>query len=532
MAEAVSKLKGVEPKPGKEEDEIGYAEPLTGAGWWLEFPMGVNTKKGQLVAPNNSLVSIDDLIEMRRKDGQARALLRLFQLPILNALKAGEWTRPDDMEETAESDTAKTPEEAGDKAPSAEEGTVAEDVGQTDEADEPLPGQDEVDFANAMWNLPPNLGGMTVSRSKMVRQVLLGLMEGFSAFETVYWIPDEGPLKGKWALKKLAHRDARTIKFLIDDKGGFDGLRQIASVRGSSGPQATDVTMPADKSWYWACNEEENPFYGVSMFESAWFHWDVKRKLYYMAHIAAQMSAVKARVGYIPPNASPNEVASFKTALADLAFNGAMTAKGGSELTTFKVDTLDSNTGFPFLDMINHQNLQMAMSVLAKFLNEENRQVLIENGDTDASTDYFVMALEAIMEEIAESWTRYLMPKFIDWNFDSGIYPVYHFGPLSDSTKDIVKEMLIAVATAQSSQLTPEFIREAEKQMADRLGLDIDYDEIDKREAVEREAAQKQKDLEQKQLENYFAGGPQQPPAGPPTQPGAEAGAAVQSGGV
>ena len=35
---------------------------------------------------------------------------------------------------------------------------------------------------------------------------------------------------------------------------------------------------------YFANDEAERPFYGVSMFESAFYHYDKKTKLYYIAH--------------------------------------------------------------------------------------------------------------------------------------------------------------------------------------------------------------------------------------------------------
>ena len=91
------------------------------------------------------------------------------------------------------------------------------------------------------------------------------------------------------------------------------------------------------------------------------------------------------------------------------------------------------------------------------------------------------------MAEIAESWKKYLMPQYIDWNFGTGKYPVFRFGVISDATKDVIKELFTVVATAQSSKWTDEFIRELEKKLTDRLGLDVDYDEVKEREEAAKE---------------------------------------------
>lgn len=401
---------------------VGYQEYISGAGY---------------AALSSSTITVEQLIEMRQKDGTARALMRLLSLPIRSALKDAEWIEP-------------------------EEGGATQ----------------ETEFANEMFSLPPASGGMTTPLSKVVRDILLSMTEGFSAFEEVRHVPDKGPLKGKVTLKKLAHRDSRTIKFIVDDQGGFKGIRQLTNINGKQ----IDVFIPKEKAWYYAVNEEENPFYGVSMFESAWYHFDAKRKLYYIAHVAAQIAAVPGRVGELPPQATNAQIQAFKKALADFAFNTSMLAPAG-----FKVTPFSGNSGFDFLKLIDHHDMQMSKSVLAKFLGEEAKPVLIDNNTNAADgADFFVMALETIMNEIADNLSYYLMPKYIDWNFGTQKYPEFRFGILSDSTKDVIKDLFSIIATAQSSQWTAEFIRELEKKLTERLGLEVDYEEVAAREEKEK----------------------------------------------
>jgi hypothetical protein len=508
------------------EQELGVSSSLP-VGSWTDWLGTSTTGKSELEAQSNALISIDQLVEMRRRDGQIRALIRLITLPILKALETAEWIEPqaDEEGETQDENPAAgaTAEEGGEEVeqePQAEEETEEEKPVESSEDEEPQ--SPEVEFANLMFNLPPSSGGMTVTVQKFMRQVLLAIVEGFSCFEEVRRVPEDGPLKGKIVLKKLSHRDSKTIRFLVDDKGGFNGVRQVTQAKG----QTVDVRIPRDKVWYYAANEEENPFYGVSWFESAYSHYDMKRKLYYISHIAAQFAAVPGRIGTVPQASQPKDVAAFRQGIEKFAFNTAMVVK-----EPYKVDSFNGNTNFDFLKLIDHQNQMIAKSVLAKFMEDVERQVLIENGNADASADFFVMGLEAMMGEIAENLTHYLMPKYIDWNFNSGVYPQFKFGQLSDSSRDVVKELLNTIATAQATKWTPEFIRELEKTMAERLDFEIDYDEIEAREEEERKKLEEQQRQEQEQissfLQNRGGGGGTPFGGGPPGEAGAPEEAAL-----
>lgn len=460
----------VTPKKPALDVELGMGPLIPNSTW--EAWVGQD-ENGKVIANAQQLVSLDELILMRRKDGQARAILRLFMLPIKAAFATGEWIQPDG-------------EDAKGK------------------------GEKETEFANLMWDLPPQAGGMTVSKSKFLRQALLALPDGFAAFEEVRQVPEKGPLKGKITLRKMAYRDSRTVRFIVDDSGGFSGIKQQAA------GMPKDVSIPGEKCWYFAHQEEENPYYGVSLLEAAYHHYDVKRKLYYIAHIAAQFAAVPGRIGTTPKNPSTPDLIAFKAALEGFAFNTSMIVKEG-----YAVEPFNGNSSFDFLKMIDHQNSMMSKSVLAGFLDQENRQVLIDNSGVDASADLFMLSLESIMNELAESWSTYLMPKYIDWNFPDPVYPVFKFGQLTDSSKDAIKEAFMAVVNASVLNCTPEFVRETEVKLAERLGYDIDYEEIaakEKKAAEEEAKAQALQQAEQQalQAQDPFGGeaaGPPKPPA-------------------
>lgn len=450
------------PPPDQLGAEIGTEGNLPFSGW---------SSDGE-VSRDALSVPIDEIIKMCRQDGQARSLLSLLTLPLLSAFRNGEWVLPEGQDG----------------------------------------GEEEVEFANLVWTLPPQSGGMSSSRFLFLKKALQALKVGFSVFEEVHHVPESGPLAGKISIRKLAYRDPSTVKFKVDDSGGFAGIRQVATVNGS----LRDVFIPKEKVWFWTSHPEENPFYGVSSLESAYYHFDIKRKLYYIAHLAAQAAAVPGRVGQIPHGASPAEVAQFKLALSQFSFNTSMTHKEGFGVTPF-----NSNSGFDFLKLIDHHNLMMSKSILASFLDSEQRATLIEVGRVDPSSDFFVMALEGIMDDLAESWSTHIMPKLINWNFGTEVYPVFKFGPLSDAARGVIKEIFQSVVTSSVLNSTPEFVRELEKKLSKSLGLGIDYEEIAEQEkqAAEQQALQSQ---EQQALQAGTFGqpppqdGPAPPQEGPP----------------
>lgn len=392
--------------------------------------------RGSHLLYKHSEVTVTQLIRMRRTDGQARALYRLLTLPIRAALQTATFV-PAQVQEGGEA---------------------------------------EADFIEQLFTLPPNAGGMSVPLTRIIAQMLQAVFDGFSPFEMVYWQPKSGPLKGKWTLKKLNYLPADTVKFLVTKDGSFDGFRQVTQ---RPGGEIVDVKIPRDSCVYYAAQEEENKFYGLSYFEAAFYHFDKKVKLYYLMHLAAQRSAVGTRVGTIPEDHDDNEKIAFQMGLSDLGVAQWMTKP-----ENYLVELLKEGGSFDFLSYINHHNSQMSKSILAAFFDENQGTggdaSLVDFGKQTDSL--FVMMLQTIMTEIASIINHYIIPRFIDWNFKSGKYPEFRWGPFTDDDKNAIQEVFTALAGIQGGNFTPEFFRETEKKMADKFGLEIDYETIEKEE--------------------------------------------------
>lgn len=381
-------------------------------------------------------VTIDQLVRMRQQDGQARALYRLITLPIRAALQNATFTPADNIEG----------------------------------------GEEEAEFVDQLFNLPPNAGGMSVPFTRVIAQMLQAIFDGYAPFEMVYDFAKKGPLKGKWILKKLNYLPANTVRFLVTPDGSFDGFRQITQ---KPGGKMLDVKIPRDACVYYAAQEEENRFYGLSYFQAAYYHFDKKVKLYYLMHLAGQRSAVGTRVGTVPEDHDDGELNAFRQGLSDLGV-----AQWMVKPENYEVELLKEGGSFDFLSYINHHNSQMSKSILAAFFDENQGTggdaSLVDFGKQTDSL--FVMMLQTIMTEIASIINHYIIPRFIDWNFDSGKYPEFRWGPFTDDQKDAIQDVFTSLAGIQGGNFTKEFYREVEKKMATEFGLEIDYETIEREE--------------------------------------------------
>ena len=420
------------PRP-ETEVEVGHS-------FYLPF---LNEFKNSWELPREEEVSVKKLVAMRQSDGQAQALYRLLTRPIQAALKSST-VIPTDLESG---------------------------------------GEKEADFINKMFTLPASSGGMLTPFPLVISQMLRAVFDGFAPFELVYWTPTTGPLKGKYTLKKVAYRPAETVKFLIDRNGNFEGFRQQTYFNG----ELIDVKIPKDDAVYYTANEDERPFYGQSYFKAAFYHYDKKVKLYWLLHVAAQRAAMGTRVGTIPKNANPTEKNRFLKALADVGLAQYIAVPEG-----YEVESLKEAGSFDFLQYINHHNSQMSKSILAPFFDTEQGSggdsSLVDFGKQDDSL--FMLMLHTIMREISDVINNQIIPRFIDWNFSSGKYPRFQWGPLTDEQKGAMKDTFDKLSTAgQTLTISPEFVWELEKQMAEELGLEIDWNPINKEREQQKELA-------------------------------------------
>ena len=387
-------------------------------------------------------ITLQQIQEMRRKDGQARAIHRVLTLPLRTAQLS-----------------------------------VIPHGGRTGSGD----GEEEAEFVKMALTEPLSRGGMSTSINKVLAHMGMALADGFAVFEKVWQITPDN----KFTLRKLAPRGAATVKFNLDENGGLESVRQRVHWQGDQ----IDVTIPSDKLLVYTAQHEENAWYGESYLLPAFYHFDKKHKIYYISHLASQFHAIPGRIGTYPSQAAPNDRKVFREQLAKLGFNTAMTKPVGYEIEPF-----GGASSMPdFEKLINHHDAMMAKSVLAHFIQ-------LGTGGTSGSwalsedqSDFFTIALETILAEWSEVFTFYVAPQLIDFNFNTGAYPEIKFGPLSDQTRDVMAEVFKTLSSASTANVTPEFMFELEKKIAEVLGLEIDYealeDDFNRRKEMEEAAS-------------------------------------------
>ena len=305
------------------------------------------------------------------------------------------------------------------------------------------------------------------------------------------------------------------------------GFRQRTFFQG----RTIDVKIPKETALYFSHDEAERPFYGVSMFESAFFHYDKKVKLYYITHIAAQRAACGLRVGTMKPNPNAADKNNFTQALANLGLAQYIVLPDAD----WTVTNLKEEGNFDFLGLINHHNSQMSKSMLAAWFDEaqgsgQGDSALVDFGNQDDAT--WLMMLDGILAEAKEVIDNEIFPRFIDWNFGSEKYPEFKWGELTAEQKAAIQDTFDKLAVAgQTANVTPEFMLELEQRMAEDLGLDIDYDKIKAEREKQQKLMQQQAKAQAAMMENgqpVMAGNSAGPQGGQPGQPGAP-GAAAQA---
>ncbi len=372
-------------------------------------------------------ITLQQIQEMRRKDGQARAIHRVLTLPLRTAQLS--------------------------VIPHAGRGGGD--------------GEEEAEFVKMALTEPLSRGGMSTSINKVLAHMGMALADGFAVFEKVWQITEDN----KFSLRKLAPRGAATVKFNLDENGGLESVRQRVHWQG----EQIDVTIPSDKLLVYTAQHEENAWYGESYLLPAFYHFDKKHKMYYISHLAAQFHAIPGRIGTYPSQAAPNDRKVFREQLAKMGFNTAMTKPVGYEIEPF-----GGTGGMPdYEKLINHHDAMMAKSVLAHFIQLGTGSSSGSWALSEDQSDFFTIALETILAEWSEVFTFYVAPQLVDFNFNSGAYPEIKFGPLSDQTRDVMADVFKTLSGASTTNVTPEFMFEIEKKIAEVLGLEIDYEALE-----------------------------------------------------
>ncbi|MHA1329608.1 MAG: phage portal protein family protein [Candidatus Hodarchaeales archaeon] len=367
-------------------------------------------------------------IEMQKNDGEVQAIVRLFTLPIIS-----------------------TPvhiiPDKNDKG--------------------------ERDFIETVFTAPPRLGGMTTPLPFIIADMTRAIFEGFRLYEKVARIIEEGKYKGFVGWKKLAPRDSRTIKLKADEHGGFAGARQEASFGG----KLFEVDIPPEKCMLFTFQKEKHWLYGESILKTAFYHYDKKHKLYYIAHKKAEIESTGLKILRINNTMTPDQKRKAEEGVDQIGVNSRITLPPGVDLEIER-----GGGGYDPLPLIEHHNLMMARSALCQAIDQVKYAYPYGKGTT--SSQFLIMAIESIMRQMEATLNTYAVAPLIDFNFGTSAYPKIKFEKISDVSKQFLMDVFDQVMKAKV-QLPKGFIDQVIDETAKTLNLKWAFkDEEENKEAL------------------------------------------------
>jgi len=287
------------------------------------------------------------------------------------------------------------------------------------------------------------LCGMTISWHDFLRHALLHLDFGSMPFEKVWEVRD-----GRIQIRKLAPRMPKTVvKWLVDDTGGFAGITQgMVSNAGY-----VQVDIPSEKCLVFVNEREGSDYRGTSVLRAAYKHWYMKDRMYIIDAISQEKRGLGVDVGKLSSTVTKGQRQEAERAL--------MTIRSHEKNYLIEPDWLDyrveglgrgaSRDGLP---SIEHHDVQILRSILAEFvaMGQSGGSLAMHR---DKST-FFLMALEAIAENICETMNRYLIPQMVAYNYPNiGEFPELHhsrldtreIGVLADAVSKFVSASALTV---------------------------------------------------------------------------------------
>ena len=365
--------------------------------------------------------NIDSYIQMQENDGTIRAITRLFSMPIQS-----------------------TPIKI-------------------------LPGKQdkgERDFIESVFLNTRKEGGMTNPLPFVIADMTRAIFEGYRVYEKVPQIIKEGKYAGKIGWKKLAQRDARTVDIRVDKNGGFMGIHQKATF----GEHTVDVNIPPEKVILFTFQKERHPFYGESILKTAYYHYDKKHKLYYLAHKKAEIDAVGLKILKLTKPLNSPDVVAAENAVDNIGANTRVTLPAGFEL---EVDRASS--GYDVMGLIEHHDTQIVLSTLAQAIQmgTKSKYAYTYGSGINNQNEFIIQMLQMIMKSIEDTLNEWAVAPLVDWNFTNPSYPKIKLQPLHSATENYLLDIFKAIVTKDPTLLTADYVATLSNNVAEYLGLEV-----------------------------------------------------------
>lgn len=354
-----------QPSKNDEVETGGKEYGATGTLWFSGILSG-EEYNADLIGEN--AIRVYD--QMRRSDGQIKAILMACKLPLINA----KWSV---------------------KAAS----------------------EDAQDVEIAQFVQDNLMGGLDRTWEEVLWHALTMLDFGFAVFENVYDVGDDG----KYHLLKMAPRLAKTIYRWFPGKD--DNLNRIqqrvyrTNPDGVSGSYYFPVIYRPNLTVL-TFQREGNNYTGISVLRAAYKHWYIKDQLYGIDAIANERNGMGVPSAIAPVGATKADRDAAGLALQSLHVH----QRGYIQFPAGWTWELKGVTGSvrEALPSINHHDVMISRSILASFLTLDTGQA--QSQAHDLST-FFLMALHAIGKQIAAVIQQDAVRALVDMNWQVERYP-------------------------------------------------------------------------------------------------------------
>jgi len=377
--------------------------------------------------------TIDHYLAMQDNDGTVKAITRLFSMPI-------------------QSTPIKVIASANDKG--------------------------EREFIETVFLGSLQAGGMTTSLPFLIADMTRAIFEGFRLYEKVPQIIQNGKYKGLIGWRKLAPRDSNTIDLRSDQYGGFMGARQ----RAYFGGRYVDIIIPPEKCVLFTFQRERHPLYGESILKTAYYHYDKKHKLYYLAHKKAEIDAVGLKILKLSKPTGEADVNAAEEVVDTIGINSRITLPPGFELEINR-----ASSGYDVLPLIEHHDSQMTLSALSQAIQMGTKSTYgyTYGKGYEMQGEFIVQMLHSIMKSMEDTLNQWAVAPLIEWNFGSNAsYPRIKLMPLNNSIQSFLLGLFEKLLTKDPTLVPQEFIDKLSKEAAEKLGFDLSEKENPQLQAI------------------------------------------------
>jgi hypothetical protein len=348
-------------------------------------------------------------------------------------------------------------------------------------------------FVNECLSAGDYDGGMEIPMQQVLFETTSAFWAGYKPQEIVWKEYD-----GKIRIRKIAPRSPLTTKPVVDKHGNLVGAFQQSEYMS----EHTVVFIPKEKLFWYGHRMEDGNWYGESALRSAHVHYEVLRKLYIIDNKTHEVMAIPIRVAQ-PTMGGMTELTKqevFKK-IKRVGLDTAILLPKDFDLKEFGAKNA---AGSSRQDSINHHTTQMAMSILAHFLQLGTNGQGTYNLSSDQS-DFFLSMVTAEMRSMAYALTGQVIAPLVRVNFGDvpGLTPRFVFSEMTDHVRKTVEQIFLAIVQGGGARLSDEFIEAMGKRVSVELGLDLSIEE--KLEDDVPKATISQEDMDKAAMEKFMA---------------------------